>query len=72
MLLKVFSSGRNIAIIPGGFEDATIYAYGLHRTAIMQRKGFIEYALQHGYILTSSRPSIPSGRTVHIISSVAS
>jgi len=41
--------GRNIALLPGGFEDATIFAYGKHRTAISTRTGVIKYALEHGY-----------------------
>ena len=41
--------GRNLAIIPGGFEDATLYERGRHRTAMKGRKGLVKYALQHGY-----------------------
>ena len=51
-MLRVMRTGRNMAIIPGGFEDATIYAYGAHRTAMRSRKGLIKYALQYGYTLT--------------------
>lgn len=36
----------------GGFEEATLYAHGKHRVAMKARKGFIKYALQHGYALT--------------------
>jgi len=45
------AQGRNLAIIPGGFEDATLYCRGKHRTAMKARKGIIKYALQHGYAL---------------------
>ena len=46
------SLGRNLAIIPGGFEDATIHCYGRDRTFLKNRKGLVKYALQHGYKLT--------------------
>lgn len=50
-MLKYMRLGRNVAIIPGGFEDATLYAYGTHRVAMRKRKGLVKYALQHGYRL---------------------
>ena len=40
---------RNIAIIPGGFEEATFQERGIERIYIRKRKGFIKYALRHGY-----------------------
>lgn len=43
------AANRNVAFVPGGFEDATIMAFGKDRTAIKKRTGFIKYALQHGY-----------------------
>mmetsp|Transcript_25758 Transcript_25758/g.45879 ORF Transcript_25758/g.45879 Transcript_25758/m.45879 type:complete len:251 (-) Transcript_25758:539-1291(-) len=42
-------TGENIALIPGGFQEATTYQYGKHRAYLTRRKGFIKYALQHGY-----------------------
>ena len=48
---KRFAEGRNMGIIPGGFEEATIYEHGTHRVAMRRRKGLIKYALQHGYAL---------------------
>mmetsp|Transcript_54509 Transcript_54509/g.122633 ORF Transcript_54509/g.122633 Transcript_54509/m.122633 type:complete len:355 (-) Transcript_54509:104-1168(-) len=42
---------QNIALIPGGMEDATIMEHGRHNTAIAKRTGFIYYCLQHGYKL---------------------
>ena len=48
---KRFKEGRNVGIIPGGFEEATIYEHGKHRVAMRRRKGLIKYALQHGYAL---------------------
>jgi 2-acylglycerol O-acyltransferase 2 len=51
-MLRFMAAGRNLAIIPGGFEDATIHQMGKHRTAMKKRKGIIKYALQHGYAVT--------------------
>ena len=39
---------RNIAILPGGFEEATLTTPKENRV-YLQRKGFIKYALRHGY-----------------------
>lgn len=49
---RLMKQGRNLAIIPGGFEDATLHAFGKHRTMMTPRKGLIKYALQHGYAVT--------------------
>lgn len=51
-IISLMRRGRNLAIIPGGFEDATLYAHGKHRTSMSNRKGLVKYALQHGYCLT--------------------
>ena len=51
-IMKLMAAGRNLAIIPGGFEDATRHKRGAERTAMSGRKGFVKYALQHGYALT--------------------
>ena len=40
-MLRHMREGRNLAIIPGGAQDATIMEYGKHRTAIKQRKGIV-------------------------------
>ena len=42
---------QNLAFLPGGFEEATLYERGRHRVFLRRRKGFIKYALQHGYKL---------------------
>ena len=42
---------QNLALLPGGFEEATLYRNGRHRVFIKQRKGFVKYALQNGYKL---------------------
>ena len=53
MAIKRFmKADRNIAIIPGGFEDATLMKYGKDRTYMNERKGLIKYALQYGYAVT--------------------
>jgi 2-acylglycerol O-acyltransferase 2 len=46
---QLMSESRNIALIPGGFQEATIYQKGEHRAYIKQRYGFIKMALQYGY-----------------------
>lgn len=48
-MLRLMTEGENIALLPGGFEEATHYRFGVHRVFIKNRKGFIKYALQHGY-----------------------
>ncbi|KDO24283.1 hypothetical protein SPRG_09920 [Saprolegnia parasitica CBS 223.65] len=46
---RLAKAGDNIAIIPGGFEEATIFARGHHRVFLKNRKGFLKLALQYGY-----------------------
>jgi len=43
------NNGRNIAIIPGGFEEATLTSTTSTSVYIKNRKGFIKYAIKHGY-----------------------
>lgn len=40
---------KNISIIPGGFEEATLTLYGKDRIYLKNRKGFIKLAMRHGY-----------------------
>ncbi|KAL4100302.1 hypothetical protein PRIC1_008096 [Phytophthora ramorum] len=42
-------TGQNVCLIPGGFEEATLYERGKHRVYLKKRFGFIKIALQHGY-----------------------
>lgn len=42
-------SGRNISLVPGGFEESTLTQYGKQRVFLKNRKGFIKMALKHGY-----------------------
>jgi len=44
-------TGANIALLPGGFEEATLFKRGVHRLYLKNRQGFIKYALQYGYRL---------------------
>ncbi|OWZ18473.1 LOW QUALITY PROTEIN: Diacylglycerol O-acyltransferase [Phytophthora megakarya] len=46
---KVLRTGQNVCLMPGEFEEATLYERGKHRVYIKQRFGFIKLALQHGY-----------------------
>mmetsp|Transcript_30543 Transcript_30543/g.65797 ORF Transcript_30543/g.65797 Transcript_30543/m.65797 type:complete len:363 (-) Transcript_30543:199-1287(-) len=47
-LLKHMANKTNVAFIPGGFEDATAAEFGVERTVMKKRTGFIKYALQNG------------------------
>lgn len=46
---RLCERGTNLAIQPGGFDEAAAYVYGKHVAFIRRRKGFIAYALRHGY-----------------------
>lgn len=46
---KLMSESRNICLIPGGYEEATIYSTARHRVYLKNRAGFIKLALQYGY-----------------------
>ncbi|KAG2767373.1 hypothetical protein PC129_g2922 [Phytophthora cactorum] len=46
---KILRTGQNACLMPGGFEEATLYERGKHRVYIKQRFGFIKLALQYGY-----------------------
>lgn len=45
IILSRMKNEDNIAVIPGGFEEATVYEYEKNVVYIMKRKGFIKYAL---------------------------
>lgn len=36
------AQGENVALLPGGFEEATLYKRGKHRLYLRKRKGFIK------------------------------
>ncbi|EGZ22274.1 hypothetical protein PHYSODRAFT_314038 [Phytophthora sojae] len=46
---RFMPTGQNVCLIPGGFEEATLYERGKHRVYIKKRLGFIKLALQYGY-----------------------
>ncbi|KAE9033403.1 hypothetical protein PR002_g8691 [Phytophthora rubi] len=46
---EVMRTGQSVCLMPGGFEEATLYERGKHRVYIKKRFGFIKLALQHGY-----------------------
>eukprot|EP00931_Biecheleriopsis_adriatica_P044972 TRINITY_DN25774_c0_g1_i2.p1 TRINITY_DN25774_c0_g1~~TRINITY_DN25774_c0_g1_i2.p1 ORF type:complete len:313 (+),score=33.09 TRINITY_DN25774_c0_g1_i2:69-1007(+) len=48
-ILRLMQRSENIAIIPGGFQDAVAYSYGKDVTVVKKRKGLIKYCLQFGY-----------------------
>jgi 2-acylglycerol O-acyltransferase 2 len=48
-LHKLMGSKANIAMVPGGFEDATAMHFNRDITVLRKRTGFIKYALQYGY-----------------------
>lgn len=45
----IMKAGCNIGIIPGGFNEISLYKRHHHRVFFKARKGFIKYALQYGY-----------------------
>ncbi|KAJ3378564.1 hypothetical protein HDU84_007479 [Entophlyctis sp. JEL0112] len=48
-MLRLMRAKKNIAILPGGFEEAALFKRGKYDVFINDRKGFIKYALEHGY-----------------------
>ncbi|GMF23220.1 unnamed protein product [Phytophthora lilii] len=46
---SILLTGQSACLMPGGFEEATLYKRGKHRVYIKKRFGFIKLALQHGY-----------------------
>jgi 2-acylglycerol O-acyltransferase 2 len=48
-MVKYMKRGENVALPPGGFEEATLTNLHKDRVYIRKRLGFIKLALQHGY-----------------------
>ena len=46
---RLLREGKPLALIPGGFEEATITSDRADRVYLKDRKGFAKYALQNGY-----------------------
>merc|ERR1711924_43647 len=49
---RLMKKKESWAIIPGGFEEATIHSCSVPRVFLKNRAGFVKYALQYGYSLT--------------------
>ncbi len=49
--LHFMKRGVSFGLIPGGFHEATICSPSTDRVFLKDRKGFVKYALQHGYAL---------------------
>jgi 2-acylglycerol O-acyltransferase 2 len=46
---RLMKEGRNISLMPGGFEEATLTTPKELRVYITKRKGFIKYAMENNY-----------------------
>ena len=44
-MARVLGTGVNVALIPGGFQEATIYKRGKYRVFLKSKKGFIKVLL---------------------------
>jgi len=49
---KAMDRGESLALLPGGFQEATICEPGKERVYVKSRQGFIKYCLQGGYRIT--------------------
>lgn len=49
---KLMKEKKPMALIPGGFEEATIHSDNKERVYLKTRCGFVKYALENGYSLT--------------------
>ena len=48
---RLMKKGGDLALIPGGFHEASIHSNKEDRVFLAKRKGFVKYALQFGYAL---------------------
>ena len=48
-LVKLMKNEKNILMVPGGYEEATLSNFNEDRVFLKGRKGFIKYALKYGY-----------------------
>ena len=46
---KIMQSGSSLALIPGGFEEASIHSIERDRLFLKNRRGFTAYACKYGY-----------------------
>jgi len=50
-LQALMARGESVCMIPGAYQEATLFTYGRERVAISNRRGFVKYCLQYGYRL---------------------
>lgn len=43
--------GEAMGLVPGGFHEAVVCTRGRHRVWVRAKKGFVKFALRHGYAL---------------------
>lgn len=48
-LESLMEQGESLCMIPGAYQEATRFAHGHERVAILQRRGFVKFCLRHGY-----------------------
>ncbi|KAI8613869.1 diacylglycerol acyltransferase-domain-containing protein [Chytriomyces sp. MP71] len=51
-LIRHMKRRENLALLPGGFDEAAILRKGRFDVFLNDRKGFIKYALQYGYAVS--------------------
>ena len=49
VIKAAMANGETLALIPGGFQEATICKRGVDRVFMKSRAGFLKYCLQEGY-----------------------
>ena len=50
-LKKLLRAKKSVALLPGGFEEATLTTPNEFRVFIKSRKGFVKYGLENGYTI---------------------
>lgn len=45
----LIARGESLSVIPGGFQEATLFVSGRQRVVILERKGWLKYCLRGGY-----------------------
>lgn len=48
----LMAQGKSLALLPGGFNEASLHSSSMDRIYIKKRSGFIAYALRYGYSVT--------------------
>lgn len=49
VIKQLMATGESLAILPGGFQEASICKFGVDRVYVRQRTGIVKYCLQEGY-----------------------